>query len=76
MKKWLIRPKETEEIKRLCGELPVSPLLAEVLLNRGLGEAAAAERFIHPRVSYLRYPFEIPNIKKAALRVLLAKERR
>ncbi len=62
MKKWIIKPSPD----------PALPLLHGILKNRGIADA---EAFLNPKLSHLRDPFEIPNIKKAAERVLLAKER-
>lgn len=48
------------------------PLLYNILRNRGVADVDA---FLNPKLSNLRDPFEIPDIQKAAGRVLLAKER-
>jgi len=75
MKKWIVYPEKVEEAYQLCRGLNVSPLLAQILLNRGISNPAEAEKFLNPKLSDLRDPFEIPNIEAAARRVLLAKER-
>lgn len=61
MKKWLIHP-----------NVPGLSLLEKILQNRGIGDT---EAFLNPKLSYLKDPFEIPNIRSAAERVLRAKER-
>lgn len=75
MKKWLLRNAPEAAVERLRAALKVSPLVANILVNRGLGDPARAERFLNPRLAQLRDPFEIPNMKIGAERVLLAKER-
>jgi single-stranded-DNA-specific exonuclease len=59
--------------KALASELNVSPLTAQILINRGVTDKTAAESFLKPRLAHLRDPMEIPNIDKAARRVLKAK---
>lgn len=71
----LFTPKETL-IQVLSQELKISPLIAQVLVNRGIKDGKEAEIFLKPRLNHLRDPLEIPNIAQAATRVLLAKERR
>ncbi|MFA4844507.1 MAG: single-stranded-DNA-specific exonuclease RecJ [Candidatus Margulisiibacteriota bacterium] len=75
MKKWLLHKVPPAEVERLSTALKVSPLVASILVNRGLGDLARAELFLNPKLAQLRDPFEIPNIKTGAERVLLAKER-
>jgi single-stranded-DNA-specific exonuclease len=75
MKKWTIHPEKAEAASRLCREANIPPLLARALINRGITNSEEAQKFLNPKLSYLRDPFEIPNIEKAARRALLAKER-
>lgn len=75
MRNWTFSPDDKELAAVVSRALNLSPLLGRVLVKRGFGAPAAAENFINPRLASLRDPFEIPNIEKAARRVLLAKER-
>ena len=75
MKNWSLYPDRHEAAAGLAGSLNLSPLVAQVLINRGLAEPARAAEFINPRLAGLRDPFEIPNIERAARRLLAAKER-
>ncbi|OGC24918.1 single-stranded-DNA-specific exonuclease RecJ [candidate division WOR-1 bacterium RIFOXYB2_FULL_42_35] len=61
--------------EKLSQSLSVSLIIAQVLLNRGVKTLPEAEVFLKPTLKNLRNPFEIPNIVKAAERVLLAKEK-
>ena len=45
---WRISPAPFPDVRRLAGELGVSEVLAQVLVRRGLGDAAAARAFLHP----------------------------
>lgn len=59
----------------LSQELNISPLTAQVLINRGIKTAQAGRSFLLPRLADLSDPMELPNVVAAAKRVLLAKER-
>ena len=72
MKKWIVHP---EIENRLTADLGLSPLITQILANRGIIDTAEVEKFIRPKLGQLRDPFEIPDIESAAKRVLLAKER-
>ncbi|MBI5699769.1 single-stranded-DNA-specific exonuclease RecJ [Candidatus Saganbacteria bacterium] len=71
-KLWRLFPQDAERAFKLSQELKLTPLTAQVLINRGLNEAGRARQFLKPSLSYLRDPFEIPHIKSAAERVLKA----
>ncbi|MBI5399792.1 single-stranded-DNA-specific exonuclease RecJ [Candidatus Saganbacteria bacterium] len=73
-KKWLIHP-ESQLVRQLADELNISAITAQILINRGINNPAQAQVFLQPKLINLSDPFEIPNIKQAAERVLLAKER-
>jgi single-stranded-DNA-specific exonuclease len=60
---------------RISKSLGVSPITAQVLINRGIDSAEVAKTFLEPKLNNLSDPMGIPNIAKAAGRVLLAKER-
>ena len=62
--------------KIMAGKIKVSPLLAQCLLNRGLGEAAAARSFLQPRLKELADPFALPDMAAAVDRLLQGRERR
>jgi len=51
--------------ERLAASLKISPLLAQCVLNRGLSEPAAMERFLAPRLKQLADPFLLPNLAAA-----------
>jgi single-stranded-DNA-specific exonuclease len=56
----------------LAERLKTSPLLAQVLLNRGVREPAECQDFLRPSLKCLHDPFAIPNLRKAADRVARA----
>jgi len=45
---WRIAPVSYADVRRLAAELGVSEVMAQVLVRRGYGDAAAAQAFLHP----------------------------
>jgi len=64
--RWTIAPPP------LVARLNISPLLAQCLLNRGLSELPAIEKFLAPRLKQLADPFLLPNMDEAVARLLRA----
>jgi single-stranded-DNA-specific exonuclease len=75
-KRWVIAPAEPALIKTLSGELHLPAPLAQVLINRGYRDVAAARRFLEPKLRDLRDPFELPDMKAAVDRVLAGIEKK
>jgi len=71
-RKWTFQPHNESAIRRLCGQLKISPLLAQVLIARGFSEAAAASSFLDARLSDLHDPSQLPGIDQAADLILAA----
>ena len=75
MKKWILQAVDEQKAGELAQALGLPKLLALLLVARGEGEADQAAKFLAPKIASLQDPFVIPNIKAAAERVLLAKQR-
>jgi single-stranded-DNA-specific exonuclease len=60
---------------RLAGALNVSPVVARLLCQRGLGEPDAAARFLNPRLDHLHDPLALADMPVAVDRILAAVER-
>ncbi|MBN3032591.1 MAG: single-stranded-DNA-specific exonuclease RecJ [Candidatus Saganbacteria bacterium] len=75
MKNWRLYPERAAAAAELASALAISPLTAQIVINRGLAERGQAEEFLRPRLASLRDPFEIPNIGPAARRLLAARDR-
>jgi single-stranded-DNA-specific exonuclease len=60
------------ELGRACG---VSPVIAQVLLNRGIGEAGVAQQFLQPKLAQLTRPDGMADRTQAAQRLALAVQR-
>lgn len=67
---WSVRPPAPpEELARFH---PLPPLLAQVLINRGLGDAAAAEEFLTPDYRRLADPLLMKGMAAATERIARA----
>ena len=65
-RKWTFHPHDEAGIRRLGGQLRISPLLAQVLIARGFSQAEAAREFLDAKLSDLHDPSELPGIDAAA----------
>ncbi len=63
---------DAELPKRLTRALGVPPLVARLLIGRGLAEEAACDRFLHPRLTHLHDPARRPGADAAAQRLVQA----
>ena len=59
-------------VGELAAKLKSSPLLAQVLLNRGISEPADCATFLRPSLKNLHEPFAIANLRYAAERIAKA----
>ncbi len=72
--RWLVAPPQPLLVEPLAARLKVSPLLAQCLVNRGFSEPVAIETFLKPRLKQLADPFSLPDMDKAVMRLLRARE--
>ncbi|RKY43413.1 MAG: single-stranded-DNA-specific exonuclease RecJ [Candidatus Omnitrophota bacterium] len=75
MKEWRVA-KQTPKIKELAEELGLSPILSQLLLNRGITDLTSARKFLYPQRKYIYSPFLLPDLEKAVLRLRTSIERR
>jgi len=70
--KWHI-PKEDKKLQsELSRELNISPILAQLLINRGVKESSSARKFLKADFKDLRDPYIFPDMEKAVDRILKA----
>ena len=72
--RWHIASAQPLLASRLEADLAVSPLLAQCLVNRGLGDPERAASFLRPRLKQLDDPDLIPNLARAVARLWRARE--
>lgn len=70
-KLWIIQP-AADKCTELAQQLKVSPLLAQVLINRGITDATAGAAFLRPKLTELIGPEQMPGIGKAVERIVEA----
>jgi single-stranded-DNA-specific exonuclease len=62
--------------ERLAAALDLSPIVARLLCQRGLGDPESAERFLHPRLDHLHDPMALADMRPAVERIAAAIARR
>jgi len=67
-REWIISPPQPER-ERLAAEAGLAPLVAQVLLNRGVTTARQAHRFLSPDFKEILPPQSLPNAVDAARRL-------
>jgi single-stranded-DNA-specific exonuclease len=67
-KQWVIKPPHPNA-GELAGSLKVSPLLAQVLINRGITDARTGAVFLRPKLNELISPELMPGIEPAVSRI-------
>ena len=65
---WVIPPADPRA-EALAKSLRISPLIAQVLLNRGISEIDEGRVFLQPKLTELIRPAQMPGIEAAAARV-------
>jgi len=65
-KAWSLLAHDPAAIERLAARLGLSPIVAQLLLNRGLAEPDAAQRFLQAPLSGLHAPELLPGVTRAA----------
>src|ERR1700741_4200447 len=68
-KRWIIAPPSEAAATALADRLKTSPVIAQVLLNRGITQPEECFAFLSPSLKCLHDPSLIPNLHKAANRI-------
>ena len=69
-KKWVIKEQgNPEKVASLAAALGISPVLANLLVQRGIETPQEASRFFNPQLSDLHDPFLMKDMDKAVRRV-------
>lgn len=74
--RWNIAEPKPLLARALTGEVRVTPLLAQCLVNRGFSSPETARSFLEPRLKTLSDPFLLPQMDRAVARLFAALERR
>jgi single-stranded-DNA-specific exonuclease len=76
-KLWHLRPGDPDATNRLAAAARISPVVAQLLLNRGVNDPGAAKRFLDAQLTGLHPPLALPGVEAAVERIVCAlKEKR
>jgi len=67
-KLWIISPPDRHS-EQLARSLKVSPLLAQVLINRGITDSQTGTIFLRPKLTHLIDPQQMPGVEAAVRRL-------
>ncbi|MCK6649185.1 MAG: DHH family phosphoesterase, partial [Bacteroidia bacterium] len=69
-KRWSIKSQSDQEtVGRLASELSIDPILAQLLVQRGINTFDEAKQFFRPSLSGLHDPFLMKDMDKAVVRL-------
>src|SRR4051794_10117381 len=69
---WRIRPFDRQRVEALSREAGLPPLVAQLLINRGVAEASQARAYLDARRGDLHDPESLPGAADAADRIARA----
>ena len=70
--RWIVQEVNQELQQKLVKELEISPILANLLINRGYSEPEAVRAFLNPSLDNLTSPFALLNMGAAVEKILAA----
>jgi len=73
---WNVKKPDIDLQKKLSNDLGISPLLSQLLINRGATNPSIAERFLSCNLSDLHNPFLFKGMDKAVVRIKKALEKK
>ena len=68
-KRWQVYPEQPEQVAEVMARHRVPPLVARILLNRGLAAADDILAFFDPSLERLNPPFGLPDLEAATARL-------
>lgn len=74
--RWIHQPAHAPSVADLARELGVHRVVAELLVRNGVTQPAPGADFLAPRLAAVRDPFALPNLERAADRLIAAVARR
>lgn len=72
---WLVNKTNKEFLAYLSKHISISPVLAQVLVNRGMKEAGPIKDFLYPSLKKIHDPFLMPDMRAAVDRLKSAMDR-
>ncbi|HYA31810.1 MAG TPA: single-stranded-DNA-specific exonuclease RecJ [Thermodesulfovibrionales bacterium] len=74
-RRWLINRTNPEYVRYLSQAASISPILAQVFINRGIKTPSEIHEFLHAGLTGLSDPFALPDISAAVERIRAARTR-
>ncbi|MDH7499184.1 MAG: single-stranded-DNA-specific exonuclease RecJ [candidate division NC10 bacterium] len=74
-RKWRLPEPDPDRAKQIALDLRIHPILAQILLNRGIRDSTQARAFLHPSLKDLCSPHRLKGTKEAVARLQLALSR-
>ncbi len=74
-KRWTIQPCDPQQQKDFSDILGIHPILAQLLINRQITDAAQARMFLSADISFLYDPFLLKDMDRAIARIKQAQQR-
>jgi len=74
-KRWNILKADPATVAALQEQLKISPILCELLVQRGIVDFDAAKKFFRPQIEHLHSPWLMKDMKKAVERIQTAFEK-
>ncbi len=74
-KQWVIKPGNKPLENRLAEKLDLGPVVANLLVNRGIDTPEAARQYLYPTLDTLLDPMEMADMQKAVDRIMAAKQK-
>ncbi|MBI4006887.1 MAG: single-stranded-DNA-specific exonuclease RecJ, partial [Planctomycetes bacterium] len=71
-KKWVFLPSNRKLQEEIASSLHISPITAQLIINRGITDVSTAKSFLQPQLSTLGDPMLLPDMDKAAKRIVEA----
>ena len=72
--RWMIQPNDPERARVLAQAVGISPITAQLLLNRGITTPKAAQEFLYPSLSQLHSPYGLADMDRAVATIVAAME--
>ena len=73
--RWNVRRADPNLVDSLCGKLEVAPLVAQILIHRGLTDPEQAAVFLNPRLEDLHDPSLMLGVDRVVARIFQARDR-
>ncbi|MDI6706223.1 MAG: single-stranded-DNA-specific exonuclease RecJ [Bacillota bacterium] len=71
-KRWICSYTDRNAVDSLAAEMGISPLIAAVLVNRGIKDAGQGMKYVNPDAQDLIDPFLLPDMEASVDRIMMA----